>query len=83
MGVIHGYELVPGVDGMVVDKCRCNFDGAEVTVDAVAFAVVDVELENGLFGSDIAVPFAGGYRDDRIWADKSWEVEWKKGQRQG
>ena len=59
MGVICGFEFVPGVDGMVVDKCRCKFDGAEVTVDAVAFAVVDVELENGLFGSDIAVPFAG------------------------
>lgn len=60
MGVICGFQFVPGVDGMVVDKCRCKFDGAEVTIDAVAFAVVDVELENRMLRSDIAVPFAGG-----------------------
>jgi hypothetical protein len=68
MRVICGFEFVPGVDGMVVDKCGCELDGAEVTINALAFAVVDVELENGLFRSDIAVPFAGGMagcRDDR------------------
>lgn len=49
MGVICGFEFVPSVDGMVVDKCRCELNGAKVTANAVAFAVVDIELENGLF----------------------------------
>jgi hypothetical protein len=49
MGVICGLEFVPGVDGLVVDKCGCKLDGAEVTVNAVAFAIVDIELENRLF----------------------------------
>ena len=60
MGVICGFELVPGIDGVVVDKCGCKFDGAKVTVNAVAFAIIDVELEDGVFRSDIAVPLAGG-----------------------
>ena len=54
MGMIRGFEFVPSVDGMVVDECGGELDGAEVTIDAVAFAVVNVELENGMFRSDIA-----------------------------
>jgi len=63
MCVICGFELVPGVNGVVVDKCGGELDGAEVTIKAVAFAVVYVELENGMLRSDIAVPFAGCLQD--------------------
>jgi len=59
MRMIRGFELVPGINGMVVDKGGGEFDGTEVTINALAFAVVDVKLENGLLRSDIADPFWG------------------------
>jgi len=57
MRMIRRFEFVPGIDGTVMDKCRRELDGAEVTANALAFAIVDVKLENGLLRSDIAVPF--------------------------
>ena len=42
--MISGFEFVPGIDGTVVDKCGRELDGAEVTVDALALAIVDVKL---------------------------------------
>jgi hypothetical protein len=45
MGVIGRLEFVPGVDGVVMDEYGGELDSAEVTIDTVAFAVVNVELE--------------------------------------
>ena len=81
MRVIGGFEFVPGVDGMVMDKCGSELDSTEVTINALAFAVVDVELENGMLRSDIAVPLGGAGGAGMIcMADKCGNCgNWREG----
>lgn len=83
MGMVGGFEFVPGIHGTVVDKCGGELDGAEVAVNALALAIVDVQLENGLFRGDITVPFVLEMPGRYVWGREImwWDLE-GKGERQ-